>query len=197
MLHSVLTAGTVSATPTWPLEISGEQTPPEFREGLLRNKNFVLQIWTNVQTLLDTHRLEYPYLYEDQLGLLAESQHLMSVQINRCTQTGFHLEMCLFNLTTVLQQYHSYLTAHIERNHLGKMLQKVEDLRLDLNNLRLNIEELMHFLDVTPEPTGIEVQELNFANDFLEQVAVRRLLKKLKKFMENISRVFNFVLGRM
>ncbi|XP_067869114.1 uncharacterized protein [Heterodontus francisci] len=185
------------AAPTLPLEISGDQLPPEFRDGVERNKNFAFQIWNNIQMLLEMHRLEYPYLYEDQLGLLAESQNLMSVQISRCTLTEFQLETCLLNVTAVLQHYHSYLTSHIERNHLGKKSQKVEDLRLDLNNLKLNIEELMHLLDVTPAPTRIELKELNFGNDFLEQVAVRRLLKKLKKLMENIFRVFNFVLARM
>ncbi|GCB65097.1 hypothetical protein scyTo_0000379 [Scyliorhinus torazame] len=92
MMCSVLKAGRLcQAAPLSPLEISGDQTPPEFRDGLERNRNFVFQIWNTIQTLLEMDRLENPYLFEDQLGLLAESQHLMSVQMTRCTQTDFQL----------------------------------------------------------------------------------------------------------
>ncbi|XP_078385454.1 uncharacterized protein LOC144667829 isoform X1 [Cetorhinus maximus] len=57
MLCSVLKASSLSwAAPTSPLEISGDQTPPEFRDGLERNKDFVFQIWNTIQTLLEMHQ---------------------------------------------------------------------------------------------------------------------------------------------
>ncbi|XP_042199372.1 granulocyte colony-stimulating factor-like [Callorhinchus milii] len=182
------TIGSLSSIPLLP-ENSGDPVPEIFRKGLKNNLGIVSKIQEIVRELEEAHILAPPRLNVNKLGYQSEFLSIRPGQTRTCLMSEFQLEMCLNDILSGLQQYDSLLRSPVIVKHLGNHLQRLEELHLDITNLRTNLQELMKFSYTIEAPYGSEQSGYtlpSYQGHFQERVSVYFVLKHLQEFSNRI-----------